>query len=321
MGSLNYNENFKMPRGINKTYNRKIKIIQGKDTFKIVIKEYKNILGFIDNSIQEFNLMNKLKNSDIDDFTKSIIVERDKQYNTNNFILDECKKSIRKDNIVRSRNNVFDLAYMNENKWLSFITLTFKENISNVDTAFKKFNIWLTQFKRQCKKENIELYYLGVIEFQKRGAIHYHLLTNIMCGSKLLPLQQGKKNMYDVKYWNYGFSSAFDIYNDTNEDFSCAKYMCKYMTKKNNDDRLFGHKRYYHSRNLKKPITKDCMDYDVVFKTLKNYIKSSSNISLIHDYHHVPKEMYDKEYTLFEYEGNLDENCIIEEIIESDLDF
>ncbi|MGL6125467.1 MAG: rolling circle replication-associated protein, partial [Metamycoplasmataceae bacterium] len=54
----------------------------------------------------------------------------------------------------------------------SFLTLTFKNNITDYDVAF---NYWKL-FKRKIeRKYSLKLSYLGVVEFQERGAIHFHI--------------------------------------------------------------------------------------------------------------------------------------------------
>lgn len=155
--------------------------------------------------------------------------------------------SCRVDNLSRSRKLVIDLAYENQAIWKSFLTLTFSENIKDIDYANKCFNCWLTSI-RQCFTD---FSYLCVPEFQKRGAVHYHLLTNLDVGSDLLPVQNAKKNMYDVKYWSYGFTSAFDL-RLADDRFNVSLYVCKYLYK-DIDDRLFGRKKVMHSRNLRLP--------------------------------------------------------------------
>lgn len=153
----------------------------------------------------------------------------------------------RVDNLSRSRKLVIDLAYENQAIWKSFLTLTFSENIKDIDYANKCFNSWLTSIRQSF----IDFAYLCVPEFQKRGAVHYHLLTNLEVGSSLLPVQNFKKNMYDVKYWSYGFTSAFDL-RLADDRFNVSLYVCKYLYK-DIDDRLFGRKKVMHSRNLNLP--------------------------------------------------------------------
>ena len=107
-------------------------------------------------------------------------------------------------------------AIENSNYFKSFVTLTFKANLSDINIANKIFQTWV----RQVKRVYPEFMYLGVPEYQKRGAVHYHILTNIEVGTKLLPFQIDKNNrLYDAKYWNYGYSSAFDL-KTTDDNFN-----------------------------------------------------------------------------------------------------
>ncbi|MCI9049562.1 MAG: hypothetical protein HFF37_04120 [Coprobacillus sp.] len=304
--------------GKNKVYNRKFKIIKGKKKIRVTYKEYSNILGSDNESIDSYNLDMKLKELKKDLFINSSIEEKE---NKSNIIDDKKNNFIRKDNLIRSRNHVFDLARCNDEYWKSFITLTFKENIQDINIAYDMFNKWLKSARRYLKRNNIEFYYLGVIEFQKRGAIHYHLLTNIECGSYILPLQESEKNKFNVMYWKYGFSSAFNIVKDVNNFFDIAKYMCKYMAKKNDDIRLKNHKRYYHSRNLKKPLELTYMDNDINFLQILNYLTDSCNYEIINSYHHTPKERFEQEYNLIEFESLNNNEINIFDIATANLDF
>lgn len=154
-------------------------------------------------------------------------------------------------NIIRSRIQMERLVMTNEKQFKTFITLTFKDNLKSVEEANNKFDIWRTNIKRLKK----DFKYVAVLEFQKRGAVHYHLLTNLDISKDfniILP-QKGKngknlKNRYDVKGWDYGFARV-----DKLNDIKVIGYLSKYMTK-DIDNRLFGKRRYLYSRNLEKPI-------------------------------------------------------------------
>lgn len=165
--------------------------------------------------------------------------------NTSN---DNNIKEIRSDSLTRTRNLLIDYACENEKQFYTFVTLTFKENITDISFANKCFS----NFIRSIKRVYPGFKYLGVPEFQKRGAVHYHLLTNLSLDSHLIIKQKDKENMYDVKYWRYGFSSVFDLINKTDEKFNIALYICKYLYK-DIDNRLFGHNKILKSNNLKKP--------------------------------------------------------------------
>jgi len=156
-------------------------------------------------------------------------------------------KQIEYKNILRSRFELQRLVKANEQIFKTFITLTFADNISNIKEANKKFDIWRTKVKSIYR----DFAYVCVPEFQKRGAIHYHLLTNLDIKQSPLIIipQKDKKSQYDVKYWSYGFTSVFNM-----KDINVVGYISKYMTK-DIDNRLWGHRRYLYSQNLKKPIT------------------------------------------------------------------
>lgn len=155
-------------------------------------------------------------------------------------------------NILRSKFNLQRLVKSNEGIFKSFITLTFAENVTDIEEANKKFANWRTCVKR-IKKDFL---YVAVPEFQKRGAVHYHLLSNLDVKENpdiIIP-QKGKKNCYDVKFWTSGYSSVFKLDYNTN----VVGYITKYMTK-DIDNRLWGKRRYLYSKDLIKP-TEICID-------------------------------------------------------------
>lgn len=185
-------------------------------------------------------------------------------------------KIIEYKNIQRSKIQLQRLVKANEDIFKTFITLTFADNIKDIELSNKKFDIWRTKIK-SIKKNFL---YVCVPEFQKRGAVHYHLLTNLSIENdkNIIMLQEGKKTQYDVKYWSYGFTSVYPM-----QDINVVGYISKYMTK-DIDNRLWGKRRYLNSRNLKQPSIVyldtdkldefihyiDLLDYDVTYKN--NYL-------------------------------------------------
>jgi hypothetical protein len=125
-----------------------------------------------------------------------------------------------------------------------FVTFTFRENITDIKKANSEFTKFIRKFNYLLKLESSHLKYATVIEFQKRGAVHYHTLFFN------LPYI---RNMYDKmeKLWGNGFVISKKI--DKVQNLS--SYVCKYMTKEMNDKRLYGQKCYFTSMNLKKPRT------------------------------------------------------------------
>lgn len=195
------------------------------------------------------------------------------------------KKEIEYKNIIRSKILLQRIVKANIKDFKTFITLTFKDNVSNIPFANKKLNIFLTQIRRVKK----DFKYVCVPEFQKRGVIHYHLLTNldIDIDNHIILKQKNKNNMYDVKYWSYGFSSVFKL-----DNINVVGYLSKYLSK-DYDNRFYGFRKFMYSQNLQKPIIdflyldkdRDFIHYlDIVknanisFKS--NYIDTYNNINV-----------------------------------------
>lgn len=186
--------------------------------------------------------------------------------------LKEKENIIRTDNIFRSKLSLQRLAKANIESFQTFITLTFAENVTNIKEANKTFNTWRTQIK----KEFSDFKYICVPEFQKRGAVHYHLITNLFLNNKLIILQENKKNCYDVKFWKHGFSSVYSL-----NGINAVAYISKYLTK-NIDNRLFSHKRYFYSKNLIIPkveylIYNDNKSLDYIQDLIKTKVLCFSN--------------------------------------------
>ena len=91
-------------------------------------------------------------------------------------------KQIEEKNIIRSKNNMCRLILANEDKFTTFITLTFADNITDITYANREFNKFISKIKRVFP----ELLYVAVPEFQKNERIHYHLLTNITYSNDFL---------------------------------------------------------------------------------------------------------------------------------------
>lgn len=201
----------------------------------------------IDLSLEKINRANKIKI--INDMFDSI--DND---NCSPILTD----TIQMKNIIRSKLECQRLAKANMQDWKSFITLTFEENVIDLKEANKKFRYYIDKVQRLKK----DFKYLCITEFQKRGAIHYHLLTNLECDSKFIPKRTIKNlynpssktwkklEYYDLPYWIDGYSSAEPMNSDSKK---VVGYISKYMTK-DIDNRLFNHHRYFYSRNLNKPI-------------------------------------------------------------------
>jgi hypothetical protein len=144
------------------------------------------------------------------------------------------KKRLQKQfSINRSRTEIRRLA--NANLGLNkFLTLTFAENISDLKTANYLFNKFILRMNYYYP----DFRYLAVPEFQKRGAVHYHLLCN-------LPFVEVSEI---EKMWRQGFVKI----NRIDKINNVGAYICKYLGK-DMGEHVFGKKKFFRSRNLQEP--------------------------------------------------------------------
>lgn len=187
----------------------------------------------------------KLKKMKIDNTFKNEFKEnKDKSEDEDDNKLKEI--SIR--NITRSKLECQRIAKSNIEKWKTFITLTFEDNISDIKQANEEFR----KFRSKIRRIKKDFSYIAIPEFQKRGAVHYHILTNIDINDKKLIYNQADNPKFKhVKYWNKGFTSVEIMKGDPKK---IVGYISKYMTK-DIDNRLFGYHRYFYSQNLNMPKT------------------------------------------------------------------
>lgn len=139
-------------------------------------------------------------------------------------------------NITRTRNNVRRLALANFDNNSKFVTFTFAENISDVSEA----NKYWKKFIRKMRTKYGKFKYMSVIEFQKRGAVHYHCIWD-------LPYIK-KKDLQEL--WSNGFIKVNRIDHVDN----VGAYIVKYMTKDLMDERFVNTKAYQCSKGLERPL-------------------------------------------------------------------
>ena len=191
--------------------------------------------------IQVYYLQNK-KFRKIKENDKTKIIENNSINNSHEIEF----KTIDFKNINRSKFECQRLIKCNAKNWQTFITLTFEDNIQDISYAYEEYKKFIYKIKRIFK----DFMCLCVPEFQKRGAVHYHLLTNIdINNNKLVYFQEDNKKFSHIKYWNNGFNNVENVSGNMQK---IINYISKYMTK-DIDDRLFSHHRYYYTRNLKRP--------------------------------------------------------------------
>jgi len=147
----------------------------------------------------------------------------------------ELKKKKQQYSVNRTRTEIRRL--INSNPQLTkFMTLTFAENITDLKTANYIFN----QFIKRMTYKYPDFKYLAIPEFQKRGAVHYHLLCE-------MPFIHYK---YITEIWGQG---NIDIRTLTKVS-NIGAYVCKYLGKDMFDDRTFGKKKFFRSQTLLEPV-------------------------------------------------------------------
>jgi hypothetical protein len=174
-------------------------------------------------------------------------------------------------NMINKRNKL--IRIINCNPQLStFLTLTFRDNITSFDSANASFDVFrrnMTDFMK--RKHKLKFEYVAVIEFQERGAIHYHLLCNLPCPyiinreeKKKSDEQKTFENMVAEFLWLEGFVTVQPLtinpkFNNDNVD-NVGAYLVKYMTKETTNLGCLNKKMYSTSRGLKKPIEVKFLD-------------------------------------------------------------
>ena len=193
----------------------------------------------------------KIKNdSNLDKIKDISLINTDELIKKENYV---NNFQIRNDNINRSKFSCQRIIKANENKFKTFITLTFADNVTDLKQANKIFN----SFRTYIKRLKPDFCYVGVPEFQKRGAVHYHLLSNIDYNDFSIlstdevkiwsPRSKSWKIGRNIIGWKKGFSLVCNM-----SSINVVAYLTKYMTK-DVDNRLFGFRKYFHSRNLDRP--------------------------------------------------------------------
>lgn len=151
----------------------------------------------------------------------------------------------------RAKRDLRRIINSNVHRWIDdegrafppiFITLTFAENMTDLNQANKEFRDFLLRlnYRLNGTRKNT-LKYVVAIEFQKRGAVHYH------CVFFNLPYIEANEF---AKLWGQGFIRM----NKVTEVDNIGSYVCKYIGKEIEDDRLKGRKCYFTSRGLLKPL-------------------------------------------------------------------
>ncbi len=132
-----------------------------------------------------------------------------------------------------AKNRLMILAKANFQGNSKFLTLTFRDDPTFDITDIKTCNKKLRLFLRRLRKRFPQVKYIAVAEYQKRGAVHYHML----CDLPVIP----KDALAEL--WGHGF---IDIRGIMANNPKIGGYLAKYLTKQ-----LYkGEQRIITSRNL-----------------------------------------------------------------------
>lgn len=180
----------------------------------------------------------------IDDEEYNGDVEEKEKESEKEIIVEDRKDEYRQRTNIRARNKLRRLVNANFDNKSLFVTLTFAKNIIDIPFANNEFN----KFIKRMRDRQGDFVHTSVIEFQERGAIHYHMVCNYKTDWKSHEELQAREREL-AKIWSHGFCDIQEIKHLDN----VGAYLIKYMTKDNIDIRLEGKKRYFHSRKLINP--------------------------------------------------------------------
>lgn len=210
-----------------------------------------------------------------------------------------------KNSVKRTEKEFWGLAFANLEEFKYFVTLTFAdkekkneyeennkrsvsfgeydlkflyiENSADYDLCINQMNTFFSNFRREMKRKNLELKYLGVPEYQKNGNIHYHFLMNDIPDEFLYEIPSWldfdykiKSRRFDkgIKKWVYGKSTVEPI----NNPVRIVKYITKYLMKSLEEIKETGYlehlnkRRYYYSRKLNKPLNEYYLNVEEIME-------------------------------------------------------
>jgi len=152
----------------------------------------------------------------------------------------------RTDNVARLRKSFVRLVRANliGDERPSLLTLTMREIVS-IESAYGTFSKFNERFRYHFGKA---IRYIAVPEFQKRGAVHFHVL---IWGLSQETIRNERKTRTIANLWGQGFVDIIT----TDGHPKLASYLGKYMSKAVYDKRLALQKAYVGSRNVLRPVS------------------------------------------------------------------
>ena len=114
------------------------------------------------------------------------------------------------------------------------VTLTFKENLKDYDTAIKAFKLFTKKMRRKLE----DVCYIATIEIQQRGAYHFHVLVNVP------DVQFALDNLTGL--WDNGIVDVQPV----DDIQKVMLYITKDLIKQNRSHPLFNKRCYFVSQGL-----------------------------------------------------------------------
>jgi len=149
-------------------------------------------------------------------------------------------------NARRARKNFLRLVRSNlgAESRPAFLTLTMRDIVS-ISVAYTCLKGFLSDMRDFLGKD---FKYIAVPEFQKRGAVHFHILV---WGIPKEIVENERNSRYIQNLWSLGFVDILQ----TDGDPKIAGYLAKYMSKSLLSDDIGFSKAYTCSRNVMRPLS------------------------------------------------------------------
>lgn len=266
------------------------------------------------------------KSTGTDKPKSSIIVPKNKDDCLAEKFPEEILKSVieerdyRAEYMRRAKRNIERLAYCNfNNQYTSLMTLTYKANVKDLGQAYADLDLFMKRLKYPLDKYQFpfvgfKLKYICKPEFQERGAVHFHLITNL----KSFPfakkvVREWKKQKTLPEYWDEDYNlqdiwtqlykskgkGSADLQKIAWEGMpQVVSYITGYMTKDFDDERFAGKKSYSTTRNLIKPIE---LYNDEARLYLENLLEEKKDIKKETTWTFTPNSFSEQEITYDKY--------------------
>ena len=138
-------------------------------------------------------------------------------------------------NLTRARREIRRVVWSNWNKYSKFLTLTYADNMQDRKQFLKDFK----DFNKTMSRRGYPLRYIYVLEYQKRGAIHCHMVLF-------------NPEYIDIRILENAWPHGFVKINCINDVHNLGAYVCKYLTKESLAE--YNSRSYSTSKGLNRSI-------------------------------------------------------------------